>query len=137
MKINHDRTFGHIDRSTGDASPHVEKKYTLQTHFEGELVELWSFFLPMPVRIADALSSADWEETLVLFQRKMPNGLSAFESLLLYLRVQGKSPEDVRKGINSMVGRALYHKFVMRQIKEGNRAWIAPTGLSGSVGEPA
>lgn len=134
---NHDRTFGLIDRSTGDDAPHRDRPYTLATMFPGEPRQTWNFVLPVPQGIDSQLKSGDWEEILTLFQTKIGRSdLSPFERLVLYLRINGAPPGELMHGINKMVARALYNKFVARQMREGNKAWIAPRSMTQTRGEP-
>lgn len=134
---NHDRTYGLIDRSTGDDAPHRDHAYTLTTHFPGESRQNWNFILPVPEGVDAVVKQSDWEEILELFQTKRGRmNLSPFEVLVLCLRADNQPPSVLIHTINKTVARALYNKFVRHQMKDGNRAWIAPTSMTQTKGEP-
>ncbi len=138
MTRNHDRSFGLIDRSTGDAARHIDRPYTLVTMFPGEPLERWNFVMRVPVGIDRVLNSADWEEVTALFQKKgyPPFGLSPFETLLLAMKAKGKSSAELKDTINKGIAKCLYNKFVQHQIKSGNSAWLTPRSMTNTKGEP-
>jgi hypothetical protein len=136
MSKNIDRTYGLIDRATGDEAPHVTVKYTLISHFEGEPKQAWTFNARMPRAISDQLGKREWEEVLIPLTTKTLHGLSPFESLLLYLRAEGSDSARLQERINHMVSRALYQKFVLKQIAAGNSMWLAPRSMTDTRGEP-
>lgn len=132
-----DRTYGLIDRATGDDAPHRDRAYSIFTEFPGERRQEWCFILPVPIGVDEVLKDSDWEEVIGLFQVKRGTfNLSPFELLILSLRAAGRGPQELRDGINKMVARTLYNKFVLRQIAAGNKAWIAPRSMTQTRGEP-
>lgn len=136
MSKNIDRTYGLVDRATGDDAPHVTVKYILMSHFEGEGKQAWPFEARMPRAIADELGQSEWDQVLIPLTTKTIHGLSPFESLLLYLRESGADAAKVCERINHMVSRALYQKFVLKQIAAGNSMWLAPRSMTDTRGEP-
>jgi hypothetical protein len=132
-----DRTYGLIDRATGDDAPHRDRAYSIFTEFPGERRQEWCFVLPVPAGVDEVLKPSDWEEVAGLFQVKRGSiNLSPFELLVLSLRATGAKPIELHDGINKMVARVLYQKFVQRQIAAGNKAWIAPRSMTQTRGEP-
>ena len=135
MARNHDRTFGLIDRSTGDSAMHVVRRYVLRSEFEGEGTQLWPFVLSMPLGVSEKITESELEEAAQLMQRKDPRcNLSPFESLVICLRLKGADSPELLKQVNQAMARVLYERFCRKQIAAGNSAWLAPSFLRGAKG---
>jgi hypothetical protein len=134
-KPNIDRTFGHIDRATGDDAPHVLAEYTLKTDFPLEGPQQWKLQLRMPVAVHQALNSADWDEVLEKFQKRSSLEVcSPFERMILEARLAGVPAFMLQHKVNKQIARALYRNFSARQIQQGNKAWAAPSSMTKVTG---
>jgi hypothetical protein len=137
IKPNIDRTYGHIDRATGDDAQHVEVDYALKTDFPLEGPQIWKLKLRMPKVIRDALNSADWDEALQKFQMRQSDEVcSPFERMILEARIKGVPAYMLQHKVNRQIARVLYQKFSKLQIKIGNKAWAAPSSMTKITGEP-
>lgn len=134
---NQDRTYGHIDLSTGAEgpfSPHVERRYSLFTSLPDQLgVEKrleWKFAIRIPRTVDKTLNSEDWDVVLRrLDNRGADGGFSPLEFIVFTARLAGLSSNAVQLKIGREVGNNLYRRFVMHQIKAGRQAWLTPTSM--------
>jgi hypothetical protein len=138
---NHDRTFGHIDLSTGDEAPHVTRFYTLVTNlpegFAGaEVRRDWTFALRIPRTIDEALTAEDWEFVCRRMDTRDGFKPSPVEYIIFTGKLKGVSSAILQRYIGEQVSEALYKMFVRHQIKAGNKAWLAPTSMQGKAGDP-
>lgn len=130
-----DRTYGHIDLSTGDAALHVDVAYVLFTNFPDargiEKRQEWKFVCRMPKTIFDALSSSDWEFVLRSLDTRPADkwALSPIEMTIALGRAAGKSIEQVQAKVSRNVEENLFRIFGQKQIKAGNKAWLVPRSL--------
>lgn len=132
-----DSTYGHIDLSTGDAAPHIVKKYELTTHFPNEhgdeVADVWKFDLRMPVTVADTLDSEDWDIVLERLQTRDGDYLSPVEAIIFSARCNGITPEQVIWKVGRTVSENLYRRFVEKRIQQGTAysklAWVAPSSM--------
>lgn len=132
-----DKTYGHIDLSTGEKAPHCYVPYALRTNLEdkGEGEE-WTFILYMPVAIRDRLNSGDWDFVLrKLDTRLSPEAYSPIEAVIVSAKMAGCTHEAVQRTVGRVVSENLYRIFVQKQIKAGNSAWLAPPSMT-KVGNP-
>jgi hypothetical protein len=133
-KRNIDRTYGHIDLTTGDDAVHVTIRYRLYTWFPTETKDNprqeWAFFCRMPRTIADALTASDWDFVLRrLDTRPSVDELSPIENTILVARCAGMTIMDVQKKVSEVVETNLFRVFGHKQIKRGNKAWLVPSSL--------
>lgn len=142
---NHDRTYGHIDLTTGDEAPHVTRTYTLFTNLpEGyggaEKRRAWPFSLRLPVTIDEALTSEDWEFVCRRMDSRSttPEGIrpSPLEFIIFTAKMHKVSSAQLQRYIGEQVSEALYKRFCEYQIRQGNKAWLAPTSMQGKAGDP-
>jgi hypothetical protein len=127
---NHDRTFGLIDRATGDDAPYVDVPFMLTTDFPEHGRQNWPMAMRVPRAIADALNSADWEAVTVKYcRRPEPGTASPFEQMVIETRLRGGSSQQVAVKANLQIARVLYDIFSRLQLAAGNKAWLAPRSM--------
>jgi hypothetical protein len=132
---NHDRTYGHIDLSTGDKAPHVNRSYTLRTNIDGPMT--WTFELPIPRTIDDALTPSDWDFVLGKFEEVEPlKTMSLVESIIVAGKLCGASVHEVQIEVGRQVAENLYRVFVLKQVAKGNKAWLRPSSMQTNRGGP-
>jgi hypothetical protein len=131
---NHDRTYGHIDLSTGDEAAHVLCSYSVFTSFptatNDHARQEWAFKCRMPRTVADALTSSDWDFVLrSLDTRPQPGTLSPIEATIFIAKCAGMSANAVQEKVSTVVEENLFKIFGRKQIKAGNKAWLVPRSL--------
>jgi hypothetical protein len=134
-KPNIDRTYGHIDRATGDDAEHCSVPYQLRTDFPIEGPQVWRLEIRMPKAIRNALNSADWDEALQKFQTRQADDVcSPFERMVLEAKLADVPAYMLQHKVNRQIARVLYEKFSRLQIKTGNQAWAAPSSMTKVTG---
>ena len=131
--FNIDRTYGHIDLSTGDTGMHVVRKFALKTripdHLEIERPMEWEFAWSFPLTVVEALTSEDWDLVLERLQTRPSGGYSAIEMIVATAWAMGVPTEALLHKVGMTVAENLYRRFCERQIEAGNKAWIAPSSM--------
>lgn len=132
--FNQDRTYGHINLATGNEAPHVVKWATVYTRLEqkpgrGEVRQEWSFGIRLPMEIADALESADWELVCRRLDTRVGDKLSPIEAVIVSALMWGADSHQMQQTVCQHIAQNLYRIYCFKQRKAGNSAWLAPTAM--------
>lgn len=123
-----DRTYGHIDVSTGDDAQHVTRTFTLFTDAFERLHQEWTFPIRLPVTIWEAMRS-DWSTIERKLDTRQGSDYSVCEFVIASAYIMGGSPAAIQRQLQKMFADTLYRVFCEKQIAAGNKAWLAPGAL--------
>jgi hypothetical protein len=129
-KPNIDRTYGHIDLSTGLKAPHTLCGYSLFTRIEDGKPEEWKFEILIPTTIEEALGPSDWEFVLRKLDTRVDEATySPIEAVIVTGKLAGVNSLAIQKKVGETVAQNLYRVFCEKQIQIGNKAWLVPPNM--------